>query len=96
MKKRHGAKIELDNRILLKLLDFEGGTIHDIFVDRSYLAIDRKSFFIMLEHPDLPELKPGMMAETITPTYQSDIKTDELGIYRESITRIEPPKKGEK
>ena len=85
--KTHGARIEITNEFLLGILDFKGGAIHNVYQDQEYFKPDR--FYIILEHPDLPEIESGMMAMTIVPTMQSTYGEDGSLI---KVERIDPPK----
>ena len=73
------AIIVISEQHLLKLLDFEGGKIHDI---RRPVDVWRPNEFeIVLEHGDLDELLPGYTMRRIFPTY-----------FR-GKGRIDPPKR---
>jgi len=87
MRKVHGARIELDFKILLKILDFEGGTIHRVYTPDEYLYPDKA--LVIIEHPDLPEIPINEVAQTIRPIYQSTYGDNGCLLRAE---RIEPAK----
>jgi len=85
---RYAAIIEIGSKILLKMLDFEGGKIH-----RVYLPEDRwipDTICIVLEHPDLDKVEDGFVLRRIQPMYQS-IYGDNGCLLK--VERVDPPKK---
>ncbi len=84
---RNGAAIRFDIKTFLKMIDFEGGDIHSIKLNEPYLPPE--DIVILLEHPDLPEVKQGEMVTEIRPIYQSTYGDNGCLIR---IERIEPKK----
>lgn len=95
--KHNAAIIRIPKDYLLKMLDFEGGIIHSVRVNPEYWRA--KEIEIVIEHPDLPEIEPGMMLYPVQPMYlthchvvQVDDQNEKAVTY-EKIERIDPPKK---
>jgi len=86
-KTRHGAVIKVSKSLLLKWLDFEGGTIHRTYEPEPYLEPDH--FCIVLEHPDLPEVGQNEQLPEICPIFQ--IYADENGSIIK-VERVDPKK----
>lgn len=84
---KHGAVIKFNSDTFLKMLDFEGGVIHSIKLEEPYLPPEYIE--ILLEHPDLPEVKVGALVEGIKPIYQSTYG-DNGGLIR--VERTYPEK----
>ena len=76
----HAGIIIIDKEVLLKLLDFEGGTIR--WIGESFECWSH-SVELVIEHPDLPEVADGYRLMRISPEYHT------LG----ETVRIDPPKK---
>ena len=88
--KTNAAIIRVSKKALLKLLDFEGGTIHSIRSDPGKWNPDEIE--IVVEHPDLPEVEDGFCMLEIKSTYRRDIQFVN-DVYYEKIERIDPLKK---
>jgi len=84
MEEKHAAIIRIDKKVLLKVLDFEGGEIHRVYEAEQYFKPDY--ICIVLEHPDLPAVREGEWMVEITPIMQVRYGEDGslLGIERES------------
>ncbi len=81
----HAATIEISKDILLSILDFSGGEIHDIYVPKEVWHPD--IIRIVIEHPDLPEVSPAEELPIVVPTYQQ--------VYKRQLVVVErtnPPK----
>ena len=63
----NGALIRIDQKMLLKMLDFEGGEIRGVRLQSEYLV--SPDIEVALIHPDLPEIRAGQIAITICPTF---------------------------
>ena len=83
MVEKNIAVIKVDKESILKMLQFEGGVIHDVRINQNYFMPNQIEFVI--EHPDLPLMIEGDFLTTIVPTY--NLKEDG------SLKRIDPPKK---
>lgn len=82
--KRYAAIIEVSDAELLAMLDFKGGTIHRAYKPREFWLPNTTHFVI--EHPDLPEVQPGVELAVISPVYKL------TAAVRSPIERIDPPK----
>ena len=80
MVEKNIAIIKVDKESILKMLQFEGGVIHDVRINQDYFMPNQIEFVI--EHPDLPLMIEGDFLLTIIPTYK------DAG----SLARIDPPK----
>jgi len=65
---KHAAIIRVDFKTLLKALDFEGAIFHRVYTPNEYLNPDY--FCIVIEHPDLPEIRANEHLTEITPIMQ--------------------------
>jgi len=77
-KSRNAAIICINTEVLLDWLQFHGGTIHSIGMPKDIWRPDEIE--ILIEHPDLYEVRTGDILMKITPVYTG-------------TERIEPPKK---
>jgi len=84
----NAAIIKIDAKTLLKILDFEGGTIHRAYMPKELWQ--PKEVWITLEHPDLPEVSRGDILIRIVPIYATTYG-DNGGIIK--VERVDPPKK---
>ncbi len=80
--------IKIDNKMLLKLLDFEGGTVLGIYTPEGYLNIGY--FCAVIEHPDLPEVQDSEKLADVSLTMQSYYGEDGSLL---KLERIQPEKK---
>lgn len=80
----NGARIQINCHTLLKMLDFEGGTIHSTELNYKYGQLS-----LFIEHPDLPELVKEYAVPEVTPIYTAQYGEDGSII---SIQRTDPPK----
>jgi len=88
---RHAAIVEISTNLLLRLLEFhEGGTIHRVYTKDEWL--EPKTFFAVIEHPDLPEVPVNESLPEIMITLQTTC--DENGVPVK-IERVDPPKRNE-
>ena len=81
---RHLGKIRIYSRLLLKIMDFEGGIIWDIRQADEFGIIA-----LTIEHPDLPLVQDAQPIPVILPSYTSHYGT-EHSLLR--IERVDPPK----
>ena len=79
---RHAARIPIDSRLLLKILDFEGGFVWNTEVKDGRL-------YLTVEHPDLPEVREYEQLPEITPAYTTTYGDDGSLL---KIERTDPPK----
>lgn len=77
------AIIDISAKVLLEILDFEGGEVVGIRFPVEYYK--GQIIELVLEHPDLPEVREGDQLTHIIPAYK--------GTQRER-KRVDPPKKG--
>ena len=87
MKERQAAILKVDFKVLTRVLDFEGATVHRIYTPDEYL--NPGYFCLVLEHPDLPVIKENERLSEITPIMQANYGE---GGSLLSIERIEPKK----
>lgn len=91
MSERYVAIIEVDAKILLKMLDFEGGIIHRVFQPDEVWKPGTIS--LVLEHPDLDKVEDGYTLRRKIPIYKA---TYGEGGSLLKVERIDPPKKSKK
>ena len=87
-KKRHAAIIEIDKDFLLRLMEFQGGKIYRIYTRDDYF--DPPNFFVVIEHPDLPEVEEGQPLAQVKITMATTFGENGVPI---KIERMDPPKK---
>ena len=63
--KRHGARVHVSEKALMKWLGFTSGKVHYFGRAEEYLD----TIIIVVEHPDLPEAKEGELLPDVTPIY---------------------------
>jgi hypothetical protein len=80
------AIIPISKKFLLEFIDFEGGTILDVYQERDVYLPDK--FYLTVSHPDLPETQEGDRIQKIVPAYCS------FHPSLRRLERLEPPKKG--
>ncbi len=88
---KHAAIIEIDSRLLTEILDFKGGIIHRVYTKDEYIA-PQPTFYMVIEHPDLPEVPDNEMLPQMTPVLQSSYSKEGLLI---KIERVDPPKQND-
>ena len=82
---RNAAIIEINSQILLDMLDFKDGQIHDIRMPKD---IWKPNFVeIVIEHPDLPEVRPQDHLLRIEPMYRQVYEKQQA-----VMIRVEPKK----
>jgi hypothetical protein len=80
----NAAIITISKEALLSILQFEGGVIHDIKIsDEQWF----QQIEIVIEHPDLPEVRKGDWLLKITPTYSVKKRGNFI-----KMTRVDPQK----
>lgn len=79
----NSAIIDISAKVLLEILDFEGGEVVGISFPNEYYK--GQIIELVLEHPDLPEVRAGSVLQHIIPAYTAT--------HRE-WKRVNPPKKG--
>ena len=84
----HRAIVDIDKKLLLNLLGFQGGKV--IMARSDFELFDPDKIEIIIEHPDLPDVKPGSMYQHITPIYLDEVRLVD-GKHFHNITRVEPP-----
>ena len=81
---RHVARIITSGKLLLKILDFEGGIIWDIKPANEFGDVA-----ILVEHPDLPLTKVYEQIPEVRPIYEATYGEDGTLI---KVERTDPPK----
>jgi len=66
---RNAAILRIDSKLLTGILDFKGGIIHRIYTKDEWIA-PQPNFYVVIEHPDLPEVPQAEMLREITPIMQ--------------------------
>ena len=87
MKKRHAAIIQIDYKLLPHFLDFDGATIHRVYTPDNLWKPD--VFRVVIEHPDLPEVKENEELQVVLPILEATY--GENGVITK-IKRVDPPK----
>jgi hypothetical protein len=64
--KRRIGKVIVSERNILNWLGYDGGRVSHIGQSEDFLGI-----FVIVEHPDMPEMKPGMHYMIVTAPYYS-------------------------
>ena len=82
---KHAAKVGISTKLLLDLLDFQGGRIHRVYTPDDYL--DPDTFFAVIEHPDLPEVEIGTQLPEVLVSLHTTY--GENGVVK--IERVDPP-----
>ena len=82
---RYAAIVTIDKKVLLDYLQFEGGEIHDIRLDKD--SWSPNIIEIVIEHPDLDKVEEGFQLRKITPAY----RRWERGRYTK-LLRVDPPR----
>lgn len=85
---RHIAKIKTSGKLLMKMLDLEGGVIWYIRPAEWFGDIE-----MLVEHPDLPLVKVAEAVPVVDIAFQLTYGEDGSVI---SIERVDPPKKEKK
>ena len=80
----------IDENALLKILDFEGGTIID--VKTAFDEFIPGKILLKIEHPDMPDVNIGDPLQRIVPLYQEKTVEVEGELYRK-VSRVDPVKK---
>ena len=87
MEKRRVGKICVSKEVLLELLSFGGGTLHNIGFDPEIWQPDAVQ--LVIEHPDMPEVDAGATLQPITPLYVQRVEVVGGEEYSR-VERIEP------
>ena len=90
MEKSNADIVCISKKVLLELLQFEGGIIHSIEMERD--VWNPNEIQLVVEHPDLHEVSPGFILMRIHPTYTKHIEIVN-GVEYSRIERINPPRK---
>ena len=79
----HAAIVEISSKLLLDILDFGGGTVIDVRKPHEVWKPDYIE--IVIEHPDMPKVKPAEKLQRIVPMYRQVYERQRI-----VTTRIEP------
>jgi len=83
----HAGIIEMDVEFLANIMDFKGAHIHGVYTKDN--MIEPKTFFIVIEHPDLPIYRLGTVLERVLVTHASTYGENGSLI---KVERVYPPK----
>ena len=85
---RHVGIIRIDLHNLLRLLKFEGATVHGVEWDFDQWQPDE--LLIKLEHPSMPKVEVGDMLQTVNTLYATEVFVTDRGERYERTKRLEP------
>ena len=88
MKTRYAAIITISKKVLLDFLQFEGGEIHDIRLNKEQWMPEEIE--IVIEHPDLDKVEEGYALRRITPAYRFWTRGRYMKLLRVDPVRSKP------